>query len=110
MAVKIYNKLVRDKIPDVIASKGQVASFRQLGDQEFRLHLKLKLLEETTEAMEASSNGSLLDELADLVEVVEALTVDLGFTAAEIRARQEKKRAERGGFEKRIFLEKVDEK
>lgn len=109
MPVKVYNKLVRDKIPEVISSKGHVPFSRQLSDVEYRLHLKLKLQEEAAEVMGASSVDDLLGELADLVEVVDALTADLGFTPAELRARQEKKRLERGGFEKKIFLEKVDE-
>ncbi len=83
---------------------GHVPFSRQLSGAEYWLHLKLKLQEEAAEAIEASSMDDLLVELADLVEVVDALTADLGFTPSEVRAQQEKKRAAREGFEKRIFL------
>ncbi|QQR92194.1 MAG: nucleoside triphosphate pyrophosphohydrolase [Candidatus Iainarchaeum archaeon] len=107
--MKIYNKLVRDKIPEIISAKGGVATTRVLSDSEYRLHLKLKLVEESAEAVEASSNEAILGELADLNEVLEMLMVQHGLTIIDLRAAKAKKRAERGGFEKRIFLEKVDE-
>ncbi len=109
MPLKIYNKLVRDNIPEIISARGARPTTRVLSDVEYRLHLKLKLLEESTEAMGATSNGAILDELADLNEVLETLTRHLGFTRADIALRQQQKHLERGGFEKKIFLEKVDE-
>lgn len=109
MSVKIHNKLVRDNIPDVISSRGHTPFVRVLGADDFLVALKHKLLEEAHEAVAASSSMDLLAELADLNEVVEALTRHAGFSISDLEAVQAQKRVIRGGFEKKIFLEKVDE-
>lgn len=110
MPVKIHNKLVRDKIPANISARGDVPFVRELNSEEFFVALKQKLLEEANEAVGATSNADLLIELADLLEVIETLTLGAGFTLDELKLTQAQKRAERGGFEKKIFLEKVGER
>lgn len=96
----VYNKLVRDKIPAIIESKGKTPNTRILSDKEYAAELERKLDEEVGEFHKDKN----LEELADILEVVYALTEHIGSTKEELFAANEKKRAERGGFSDRIFL------
>lgn len=96
----IYNKLVRDKIPEIIASKGGKAEFRILSDEEYRTFLEAKLDEEVGE-YHRDKNA---EELADILEVVYALATSIGCNREELMKIYEKKHAARGGFEDRILL------
>lgn len=96
----IYNKLVRDKIPDMIAQKGEKANIRILDDAEYLESLEKKLDEEVGE-YHADKN---IEELADILEVVFALAEALGHTRRELMDAYQKKRDDRGGFAERIFL------
>lgn len=100
-----YNKLVRDKIPDIITLDGRHAKTRVLTDNEFRAELKRKLTEEVEEFL-TSENP---EELADILEVIHALTSDLGVDSSKLETIRQQKRNERGGFDKRIFLITVEE-
>lgn len=92
-----FDKLVRDKIPEIIQKNGSIAVTRTLTDEEYRVYLEKKLDEEVAEYHESKS----LEELADILEVLLALG---GYDAmAMMQARIEKYRA-RGGFEKKILL------
>jgi predicted house-cleaning noncanonical NTP pyrophosphatase (MazG superfamily) len=105
-----YKKLVRDAIPDLIATQGEKPIMRTLDHDEYLHELVFKLLEEARECVaEKDSPHALLSELADLQEVIDALALLLEKKPGELRALQEKKRAERGGFSKRIFLIGVTE-
>ncbi len=95
------NKLVRDKIPEIITAQGKSCKTRILGHEEYIERLEEKLGEELSEYLESKQP----EELADLLEVIDALIMATGHTKAEILALQEQKRAARGGFEKRILLE-----
>ena len=96
----VYNKLVRDKIPAIIESKGKRANIRILSDDEYTAELTRKLDEEVSEFHKDKN----LEELADILEVVYALTENIGCSKEELFAVNEKKRAERGGFQDRVFL------
>ena len=96
----VYNKLVRDKIPQIIESQGQKANIRILNSQEYTHHLEQKLDEEVGEYHKDRN----LEELADILEVVYALAENLGATEEELLAIYEKKHASRGGFREKIFL------
>ena len=98
--MKIYNKLVRDKIPQIIEDKGGQAQIRILSDEEYRIYLEAKLDEEVGEY----HRDQTPEELADILEVVYALTENLGYSQEELQALREKKAAERGGFRDRVFL------
>ena len=107
MKIKKYNKLVRDKIPDIIHDQGKGVCFRRLDDDaEYIKALEDKLYEEVAELLESES----IEELADIFEVLFAIKVALGFTLDQVIAVKEAKYKERGGFENRIFLEEVDER
>lgn len=98
--MKIYNKLVRDRIPEIMAQNGERAHCTTLDDTDYLRELDKKLTEETAEYQESKK----LEELADILEVLEAICTARGHSVAELHAVREKKRAERGGFEQRLFL------
>jgi predicted house-cleaning noncanonical NTP pyrophosphatase (MazG superfamily) len=107
---KEYNKLVRDKIPEIIEADGSIPKTRILGIVAHRGAIRDKFPEELREFDEAEVGGDkerILDELVDLQELLDAATVSRGFTLAERHRAQMKKREERGGFDEGIFLESV---
>ena len=97
--MKTYNKLVRDRIPEIIAKNGQIAEVNVLSNEEYLLHLETKLDEEVGEYHRDKN----LEELADILEVVYALADEIG-SREELMAIYHKKHEARGGFEKRYFL------
>lgn len=99
--MKVYNKLVRDRIPDIMAQNGERAHFSVLNDEGYLRELDRKLTEEMAEYQESKE----LEELADILEVLEAICTARSYSVEELHAVREKKQAERGGFEKRSFLE-----
>jgi predicted house-cleaning noncanonical NTP pyrophosphatase (MazG superfamily) len=101
--VKIYNKLVRDKIPQIIEADGKKCETRIAAKEELIELLESKLMEEAAEFSEANN----LEELADLMEVVFGLANVLGYSEEELLKKREAKREQRGGFEEGIVLERV---
>jgi predicted house-cleaning noncanonical NTP pyrophosphatase (MazG superfamily) len=99
----VYNKLVRDKVPDNIAADGKISVDRVLTVKEYKGEIIRKLNEEMRELIGHVS----IDELADIQELVNALTRALDKTPADLAAAQKRKVAKNGGFGKRIFLERV---
>ena len=95
-----YNKLVRDKIPELIRNQGEIPRILILGDEEYTAALEQKLDEETTEFHKEKN----LEELADLLEVIYALAENLGYSKNDLLRLYEQKHEKRGGFENRIFL------
>lgn len=103
---KKYNKLVRDKIPEIIKNNGEIPVIRELNDEEFKTELERKLYEEYKEVM-LSSGVDRIEELADMLEVISYLACREGASLSTIIDTANKKRDKRGGFSKKIFLEKV---
>lgn len=103
---KVFNKLVRDKIPEMIESHGEIPVTRVLEDGEYRKELYIKLKEECNEVVEARTHEETIEELADVLEVMKAVLALEGSTLKDVEAVAEAKNNKRGGFEKRIFLEK----
>ena len=95
-----YNKLVRDKIPEIIEAHGEVPVIRVLGQDEYIRSLRMKLSEETAEYLESGE----AEELADIMEVVYALAAASGTSREELEAIRLQKRESRGGFDKRLLL------
>jgi len=102
--VKIYNKLVRDRIPEIIEAEGNKPIFNIMTEEEYYRELLLKLREELNEFLESES----LEEIADIYEVLEAIMSYKGISPSQLKLLQSEKRSERGGFDKRIFLYGVE--
>jgi len=101
---KEYHKLVRDAIPDIIHSRGQACEVNVLTEEDYRQALREKLVEEAREVVAASTLVDLVTELADLQEVLDALMKAYAISPEAIRVEQERRRSERGGFERRLRL------
>lgn len=104
--MKVYQKLVRDKIPEIIKARGDTAVTRVLSDEEFSACLVEKLTEEVQEFL---SDGTV-EELADIYEVVLAILRHMDITVESFEEIRKRKLSERGGFLERIFLDAVIEK
>lgn len=100
---KQYYKLVRDQIPEIIKNSGNQCETTILSDHEYQKALRQKLIEEATEAATASPE-ELVQELADLYEVIDALIAATEIDKATILSQQRKRREERGGFSAKIQL------
>jgi predicted house-cleaning noncanonical NTP pyrophosphatase (MazG superfamily) len=103
-----YHKLVRDQIPAIIAADGHQPVTRILDHAGYEAALRAKLLEEAHEA-QAAPDEQLASELADVLEVLQALAAAHDMSWEDIVFEASRKRAERGGFDNRIFLEYVDQ-
>jgi predicted house-cleaning noncanonical NTP pyrophosphatase (MazG superfamily) len=99
-----YNKIVRDKIPSDIESRGELVEVVKLSGDALLEALKRKLVEESFEAVDARTADDIGDEIADVLEVIDSLIAALGFTEKDIEARKERKRQKRGGFEQSLML------
>lgn len=95
-----YHKLVRDKIPSIIRSGGRNPIIRIADDEEYWQRLKEKLFEELEEFVHDES----LEELADLLEVIQAVAEYKGFDLSMVEAVRQKKADERGRFKDRVIL------
>ena len=100
-----YNKLVRDKIPDHIASRGEHYETIQLTGEALLTALRRKLIEEAFEALDASSGTDLIGELADVQEVLVAITKAVGSTIEDLETERSRKIKKRGGFSKGLMLQ-----
>lgn len=105
MNTKTYNKLVRDKIPNVINAQGNNCTTRTLESKEFVTCLNAKLLEEMQEFL---SNNDI-EELVDIYEVMLAILDERGVSLETFEELREKKMQARGAFKEKIFLESVTE-
>lgn len=100
-----HNKLVRDKIPEIIQNSGKIPHTHILSNESYLAELDKKLNEECAE-YQADKN---LEELADMLEVMYAIVEARGYAVEELENVRLKKREMRGGFEDKIFLEYVEE-
>ena len=106
MSTKTYNKLVRDNIPDIIIKDGKACKTHVLSQKEYVDALHAKLEEELKEY----KDGYDIHELADIQEIINAIVKADGLSLQEFDAIREAKRKTNGGFDKKIFLESVDDK
>ena len=107
---KIFNKLVRDNIPDIIASNGEESVTRILADEEYKVELYKKLLEEANEVISSKNSDETIEELADVLEILKSIAELNDKKLDDVVEVAKQKRLKRGGFEKRIFLEKTYKK
>ncbi|PFM63667.1 phosphoribosyl-ATP pyrophosphohydrolase [Bacillus cereus] len=102
-----YNKLIRDKIPQIIKTNGKTCTTKTLSKNEYIKEICKKTQEELTEYLEANTKEHKLEELSDLLELINALAEHEGTTLEEINTIRKKKVEERGGFSDRVFLVEV---
>ena len=102
--MKIYNKLVRDKITDIIEADGRIAKYRILDDNEYRQELNKNLQEEVREYIEDNN----IEELADIVEVVYGILNSMDVSIEEFEKIRMGKQEKRGAFVKKIYLEEAE--
>lgn len=103
-----YNKLIRDKIPEMITMTGKKANTTTLSDDEYVKELKRKTKEELQEYLEADNDQDAIEELADLLELIHSLATVHGSTIEEVEKVREQKADQRGGFNEKIFLIDVE--
>ena len=107
---KVYNKLVRDNIPEIIINNGGEPIYRELNNEEYWQYLLEKDKEELLEVEKANSLEERKKELADKLELIRAMASFNGFTLNDIIEEADKKKTKNGGFEKKLLLVKVIEK
>lgn len=103
--MKVYNKLVRDRIPDIIRADGKCCVTRVSAPDEFLRMADAKLKEELNEYLASGD----IEELADLLEVIHAVAGARGLSFEEVENLRLRKAEERGGFEKQLILVNVSE-
>jgi len=109
----VYNKLIRDRIPEIIKEHGKIPLYRKIKGSELENAIADKTLEEAQELYselrknDPSNKSNVLKESADLLEVILAALDKYGFGMEELVKEQEKRNRDRGGFEEGFFLEKV---
>lgn len=104
MVIHTYNKLVRDRIPEIIEHNGGTPKVRRLKSKEFKVELLKKLNEEVAEVAEAKSKQQLIEELADVQEVLMAVYDAFGIDCKEVTKTARKKRKTHGAFTEKQFL------
>ncbi len=102
--MKVYNKLVRDNIPEIMINNGAKPGTRVLSDDEYLIELNKKILEEVNEYLQDQN----VEELADIEEVLRAILDLKGVSYEEFERIRKQKVLKRGAFKKKIFLERED--
>lgn len=101
----VYNKLVRDKIPENISSSGRKCNYKILNDKDYLQELDNKLFEEAHEFVEEHS----VEELADLIEVVSAIMKCRNISLDDVNRARQFKNSKNGSFNDRVFLVDVEQ-
>lgn len=102
--MKIYNKLVRDNIPQIMVNNGASPVTRILDNEEYISELNRKILEEVHEYLESGE----IEELADIEEIIRAILTFKGVSLEEFDNVRNQKVLKRGAFNKRIYLEREE--
>jgi len=103
-----YNKLIRDKIPEIIKNSGWDADIRVLGKKEYLEAIKKKFIEESKELVGAKTKKEVINEIIDIQELVDVLISELGIAKSVLSRQQKAKNKKRGGFKKKLFLIKTE--
>ena len=100
-----YPKLIRDKIPEIIkAHDGRDVQVETLSGEEFEKQLRRKMIEEASELAAADTDDHLLEEIADVQELIDEIIEFKGYTHEQAKVVQDQKRDKRGGFKKRLLM------
>lgn len=104
-----YNKLVRDRIPEVIESTGKRFLTRVLHETDYIVELKKKAFEELDEYVNTDNKKDAIEELADILEILHALAEYHTSSIEEVEEVRKQKAEKRGGFKEKIFLIEVED-
>ena len=104
--IYFYNKLVRDKVIDIIKGKGHKCEYRKLKKEEYHKELDKKLIEEANEVIESHTAG----EIGDLMQVVKTMMREYNISYEEVKSEMEQKEITNGAFDEMLFLISVEEK
>lgn len=104
-----YNKLIRDRIPEIIQNDNKTCIVEVLDEPRFIVELNKKLIEESMELNEASNRDAIINELADVQEIIDAIKGYYEISDGEVREKQHKKAQTNGRFEKRFYLVSVSD-
>lgn len=107
---KVYNKLVRDKIPEIIEADGVKAELEIVSEEEAIKLLKEKLLEEGQELIEAKEIEDIKTEMSDILEIIHSLAEEMDISMKELEKTRVERAEKRGRFKKRIFLIRTTER
>lgn len=105
-----YNKLIRDKIPEIVKAAGWIPTARVLKKSEFLNAVKKKVLEEAGELIQSKDKKGIINEIVDIQELLDVLITEIKMTKLAVKKLQTAKRKKRGGFKKRLFLIKEKKK
>ena len=103
-----YNKLIRDRIPEIIKEAGWLPTVRTLRKSEFLNAIKKKVFEEVEELIYSKNREGIIDEIVDIQELLDVLALEIGLSKPKVKKLQTAKRKKRGGFKKRLFLIKEE--
>jgi len=107
MNITTYNKLVRDKIPEIIESNGEIPEVEVMDDFTYSKKLDEKLLEECKELISTFDKNSRIEEMADVLEVLHAMADVLGIQMSEVEEARIIKKEKRGAFKEKLLLKKT---
>jgi predicted house-cleaning noncanonical NTP pyrophosphatase (MazG superfamily) len=99
-----YNKLCRDRMPELIAEKGFDCDVREMNHDEYRREIVRKVFEEAGGVSNHADRETLLKELSDLLITIDALKTEYDITDSELESAISRSLAEKGGFSRRLFL------
>ena len=106
--IKKYNKLIRDKILEIIEKAKEKPYWRVLNKKEYLKEIKKKISEEAKELNKAKNKKELINEIVDVQELLDVLISESGLTKIGIKKEQKIKNKKRGGFKKKLFLIKTE--
>ena len=106
--IKQYNKLIRDKILEIIKRAGERPYWRILNKKEYFKEVKKKVVEEAKELTKAKNKEEIINEVVDIQELLDVLISELGLTKSQIKKQQKIKNKKRGGFKGKLFLIKTE--
>lgn len=105
--IKKYNKLIRDRILEIIKEAGERPYWRTLNKKEYLREVEKKILEEAKELAKIKDKEAIINEIVDIQELIDVLASELGLKKSQIQKQQKVKNKKRGGFKKKLFLIKT---
>lgn len=106
---RYFNKLVRDKIPDIVSNDNKKCVVETLDEEDYINQLDLKLIEECNEVVHAKSDEQKIEELADVLEVIHSIAENMEIEMNYLETVRVNKKLKNGGFKSRIFLKEISD-